>query len=112
MLFVLLGLTLNEPVTYVRCVDAIFSLHVYGAPPGPDRTYVHNIIPTYNDRVAIDFCNNLASLAVINAKCAGTNFCVGLIQLSFRTIVFTQYMQRCFQSKYYISIKLCGGFAL
>ena len=76
-----------------------------------ELTYII-IIPTYNDRVAIDFCNNLASLAVINAKCAGTNFCVGLIQLSFRTIVFTQYMQRCFQSKYYISIKLCGGFAL
>ena len=30
-------------------------------------------------------------------------FGVGSIQLSFRTIVFTQYMQRCFQSKcYYI----------
>ena len=28
-------------------------------------------------------------------------FGVGSIQLSFRTIVFTQYMQRCFQSKYY-----------
>ena len=28
-------------------------------------------------------------------------FGVGSIQLSFRTIVFTQYMQRCFQSKCY-----------
>ena len=38
---------------------------------------------------------------------------VGSIQLSFRTIVFTQNMQRCFQSKcYYISVKLCRGFAL
>ena len=35
-------------------------------------------------------------------------FGVGSIQLSFRTIVFTQYMQRCFQSKCYcISVKLC-----
>ena len=40
-------------------------------------------------------------------------FGVGSIQLSFRTIVFTQYMQRCFQSKCYcISVKLCRGFAL
>ena len=40
-------------------------------------------------------------------------FGVGSIQLSFRTIVFTQYMQRCFQSKcYYIPVKLCRGFAL
>ena len=40
-------------------------------------------------------------------------FGVGSIQLSFRTIVFTQYMQRCFQSKcYYISVKLCLGFHL
>ena len=37
-------------------------------------------------------------------------FVVGSIQLSFRTIVFTQYTQRCFQSKcYYISVKLCEG---
>ena len=28
-------------------------------------------------------------------------FGVDLIKLSFRAIVFTQYMQRCFQSKYY-----------
>ena len=28
-------------------------------------------------------------------------FGVGSIKLSFRTIVFTQYMQRCFQSKCY-----------
>ena len=35
------------------------------------------------------------------------------IQLSFCIIVFTQYMQRCFQSKcYYISVKLCRRFAL
>ena len=40
-------------------------------------------------------------------------FGVGLIQLSFRTIVFTQYMQRCFQSKcYYISVKLRDGLHL
>ena len=40
-------------------------------------------------------------------------FGVGSIQLSFRTIVFTQNMQRCFQSKcYYFSVKLCRGFAL
>ena len=40
-------------------------------------------------------------------------FGVDSIELSFRTIVFTQYMQRCFQSKYYyISVKLCRGFAL
>ena len=40
-------------------------------------------------------------------------FGVGSIQLIFRTIVFTQYMQRCFQSKcYYISVKLRRGFAL
>ena len=39
-------------------------------------------------------------------------FGVGSIQLSFRTIVFTQYMQRCFQSKcYYISVKLHRGSA-
>ena len=39
---------------------------------------------------------------------------VGSIQLSFRIyIVFTQYMQRCFQSKcYYISAKLRQGFVL
>ena len=38
-------------------------------------------------------------------------FGVDLIQLSFRTIVFTQYMQRCFQSKCYcISVKLSRGF--
>ena len=37
-------------------------------------------------------------------------FGVGSIQLSFRTIVFTQYMQRYFQSKCYcISVKLCRG---
>ena len=37
----------------------------------------------------------------------------GSIQLSFRTIVFTQYIQICFQFKcYYISVKLCRGFAL
>ena len=40
-------LSLNEPVTFARCADAIFSLHVYGGPPGPERTY--------DDRVAIDF---------------------------------------------------------
>ena len=40
-------------------------------------------------------------------------FAVGSTQLSFRTIVFTQYIQRCFQSKcYYISVKLCRGVAL
>ena len=40
-------------------------------------------------------------------------FGVGSIQLSFRTIVFAQYMQRCFQSKCYcISVELCRGFAL
>ena len=34
-------------------------------------------------------------------------FGVDSIKLSFRTIVFTQYMQRCFLSKcYYISVKL------
>ena len=38
----------------------------------------------------------------------GPDFCVGSIKFSFRTIVFTQYMQRCFQSKcYYVSVKLC-----
>ena len=78
-----------------------FSLHVYGAPPGPERTYVRTYVRTYNNRVAIDFYNNLT---VINEKCAGTNFCVGSIQLSFRTKVFS--------IQYYISIKLCGGFAL
>ena len=96
------------------------------------KTHTHTHTHTQTDRQTdrqTKYCNPLAharrgltstvTLAharrglIINVKCAGTNFCVGSIQLSFRMIVFIQYMQRCFQSKYYyISVKSCRGFAL
>ena len=69
-----------------------------------------------------EYCNPRACAPRVNYQCKicwnkALTFGVGSIQLSFciyiRTIVFTQYMQICFQSKYYyIPVKLCLGFAL
>ena len=81
------------------------------------HTHTHRQTDRQTDRQD-KYCNPCACAPRVNYQCKmcwnkALTFGVGSIQLIFRTIVFTQYMQRCFQFKcYYISVKLCRGFAL